>query len=108
VLEPVKIYIAGPMSGLPGYNLPAFAAAALELEALGYDATNPGRHGVIEGYTWQDYMRRALVEMLACDAVAVLDGWENSKGASLEVYVARQLAMPVRPIDEWLNARVSA
>lgn len=29
------IYVAGPMTGLPDYNLPAFAAATFELDARG-------------------------------------------------------------------------
>ena len=109
-MTPVKIYIAGPMTGLPEYNLPAFAAAAVELESLGYEVTNPGRHGVIEGFTWQDYVRRGLIELLACDAIALLDGWESSRGAKLEVQVAETLFgyEMVRPIEEWIAMRAVA
>lgn len=101
------LYIAGPMTGLPGYNLPAFAVAAVELEALGYRTVNPGRHGVNPLYTWRDYLRRGLVELLECDGVALLDGWEHSKGATLEVHVARALEMPVRPLTEWFALRAT-
>lgn len=97
----MKIYIAGPMTGLPGHNLPAFAEAAELLTARGYDAVNPGRRGVILGYTWRDYMRDALRELLDCDAVALLDGWEHSRGAQLEMHVAQALGMPVQPLTHW-------
>lgn len=98
----MKIYIAGPMTGLPGYNLLAFAEAAERLRQLRFDARNPGHRGVIDGYGWQDYMRDGVRMLLDCDAVALLDGWEGSRGASLEVHVARALSLPVRPLHEWL------
>lgn len=101
----MKLYIAGPMTGLPEYNLPAFATAAVELDALGYQAVNPGRRDVIDGYTWHDYLRDGLHMLLDCDGVALLDGWENSRGAQLEVHVARSLTMPIRPLHGWLNNR---
>ena len=99
----MRIYVAGPMSHLPRYNLPAFAAAAAELNALGYVAVNPGRHGVDPQYTWADYLRRGLTELLTCDAVALLPGWEDSRGATLEVHVATALDMPVEPLDHWIR-----
>lgn len=98
----MKIYIAGPMTGLPEYNLPTFAAAAGRLRQLGFDAHNPGHRGVIDGYAWTDYMRDGVRMLLDCEGVALLDGWENSRGASLEVHVARALCLPVRPLHEWL------
>lgn len=98
----MRIYVAGPMTGLPDYNLPAFAAATSELQSLGYDAVNPGRHGVIDGFGWQDYMRRGLGELLTCEAVALLPAWETSRGANLEVHVAKALNYPVRSIPDWV------
>lgn len=99
----MRIYVAGPMSNLPGHNLPAFAAATQQLHAAGHDPVNPGRHGVIDGWTWPDYMRRALGELLGCEGVALLPGWETSRGATLETHVADALGMPVRGLAEWLR-----
>jgi hypothetical protein len=99
----MRIYVAGPMSGIEDHNLPAFAAAARQLDEAGHIAVNPGRRGVIPSATWSDYLRMALVDMLGCDAVALLPGWEQSRGATLEVHVAEALDMPVNPLDEWLS-----
>lgn len=92
------------MSGLPEYNLPAFADAKRELDALGYDAVNPGARGVIAGYGWSDYMRDGIRLLVDCAAVALLPGWERSDGAQLEVTVANGIAIPVAPIQVWKDA----
>jgi hypothetical protein len=97
-----RIYIAGPMSNMPDHNLPAFAEAAERLAAAGYETVNPGAKGVIDGWSWADYLRDDLPRLLAGDGVAVLDGWHESRGARLEVYVATQLDMDVRAVDDWL------
>lgn len=98
-----RIYVAGPMTGLPDHNLPAFEAAAAALRAAGRRPVNPGRRGVVPGWTWRDYMRRALHDLVDCDAVALLPGWRNSRGAALERNVAEGLGMDVRPLAAWLE-----
>jgi hypothetical protein len=89
------------MTGLPEYNFPAFHAAEARLRARGYDVANPARHGVIEGAQWQDYMRLAITALMTCDGVAVLTGWQQSRGATIEVDIARRLSMPVEPATAW-------
>lgn len=97
----MKLYIAGPMTGYQDHNLPAFAAAAVELAEHNHEPINPGRHGADPTYTWADYLRRDLVDLVGADGVAVLPGWESSRGASLEVRTALALEMPVRTISGW-------
>src|SRR5579884_3312460 len=92
-----RVYIAGPMTGLPDYNFPAFHAAAKVLRDEGYDVVNPAEIAM-EGdcATWYDCMRRDIPELLKCDGVFVLPGWAESKGARLEVLIAVKLGMWVR------------
>ena len=52
-----RIYLAGPMTGLPEYNYPAFHAEAARLRGLGFHVENPAEHGHIEGAAWSDYLR---------------------------------------------------
>lgn len=110
-----RLFVSGPMTGLPDYNLPAFEEAADKLRAAGYGVCNPGRRGVIrttsggtseasDSYEWRDYMRAAIRDLLDCDAVAVLPGWEHSKGSRLEVTIASDLDMPVHTVGRWLAA----
>lgn len=42
-----RIYIAGPMTGLPDFNFPAFNDMAAILRGLGYHVENPAEHGVV-------------------------------------------------------------
>ena len=102
------LYVAGPMTGYPEFNYPAFDAAEKYLTDLGYGVLNPVR---AEDYNttgkpqeWHWYMRHALRMVVSADGLALLPGWEKSRGALLEVYVAHNLALPVRPLREWLTA----
>ncbi len=97
----MKLYIAGPMSGLPEFNYPAFHAAAEQLRGLGYEVESPAEPGQVDGWDWLDYMRRGLRQLLACDGVALLPGWHNSRGATTECNVAESLGLPTRRIDDW-------
>ena len=97
----MKVYISGPMTGYPSHNYFAFDAAACQLVAAGHEPLNPARHPVRDDWTWADYLRLDLADVLAADAVAVLPGWECSRGAALEVHIAHALGMTVLPIDRW-------
>lgn len=98
----MKLYVAGPMTGLPEFNRPAFFAAADVLTAFGFEVVNPARHEPDSALGWADYMRLGLADVLGVDGVAVLDGWLSSRGAWLEVTVARALEVPVKPVVDWL------
>jgi len=102
----LKIYIAGPMSGVENWNFPAFFEAERQLLELGHEVINPAHN---DGLTYEDalasanagkhswdwYMRRDLTNLITCDAICLLPEWKSSKGASLEVTVARSLDMPL-------------
>lgn len=95
-------YIAGPMSGLPDFNYPAFFAAERTLAASGFEPINPARAEGRSGCkTWMDYMRAALRDVADCDGVAALPGWQDSRGAAIEVHLARSLGLPVLSVQEW-------
>lgn len=77
-----RIYISGPMSGMPEHNFPAFNAEAARLRALGYDVVNPAELNPEPEKTWHDCLRTDLMELLTCDAIALLAGWQKSAGAT--------------------------
>jgi len=91
-----RIYIAGPMTGVPEHNFPAFRAAAEKLTEAGWDVVNPAEN--FDGRTdlpRPAYMRLDIALLLQCDAIALLAGWERSRGAALEFMIALQLELPV-------------
>lgn len=89
------IYIAGPMTGLPEYNFPAFHAAEARLLMLRWEVENPTVNGADKTLPWDWYMRRGIEQVVKCNSIALLPGWEKSRGAKLEVEVALALDMDV-------------
>lgn len=96
------LYVCGPMTGLPELNFPAFFEAAAQLEDAGYEVLNPAdRAGRTLGMPWGWYLRRCIKDVADADGLAILAGWEHSRGAKLEIHVATELEMPIRPVMEW-------
>ena len=89
------IYIAGPMTGLPGLNFEAFHAKALELRSAGHDVVNPAEINPDTTMTWHACMRRDIAELVTCDCIYLLNGWQGSKGAMLEHHIAERLGLIV-------------
>lgn len=101
------LYIAGPMSGLPEFNYPAFEDAERTLDPH-FDVLSPHRIDFDQGTTpgehpWVWYMRHALRLLLDADGVALLPGWQDSRGAKIEHDLAVELGMPVRYVDHWVD-----
>lgn len=91
----MNVYISGPMTGVPEHNFPAFRAAARQLQNEGFKVLDPSARGEIAGWTWEQYLKADIVMVVAAHAVVVLPGWEKSRGACLEVHIARELGLPV-------------
>ena len=90
-----RIYIAGPMSGLPDFNYPAFHAKAIELRAQGFEVENPAENPDPHCRSWLGYMRMAVAQLAKCDAVYLLPGWEESRGARIEHQLAVDLGLKI-------------
>src|SRR5574343_1401639 len=81
-LKGKKVYVAGPMTGLPDLNLKQFYAAEEYLTELGARVMNPAV--LPDGFEWEEFLSIAIPMMQACHVVAFLPGWENSRGAKQE------------------------
>jgi hypothetical protein len=90
-----RIYIAGPMTGKPDLNFPLFHREAARLRAEGWHVENPAELCKDIAGQWNACMRRDLAALLKCEAILMLPGWEWSRGASLEHYIAQRLEMRV-------------
>jgi hypothetical protein len=106
---PMKVYIAGPMTGLPQFNVPLFDHVARQLRSQGYEVVSPaeldspemraaalkskdGAPAPVEhatGETWGDVLARD-VKVLSdhgIEGIVLLPGWYKSRGATLETTV---------------------
>lgn len=108
----MKVYLAGPMSGIPYFNHPAFNAAAKELRDKGHEVFNPAELGnttygdkapasgnveeAVAGYGF-DYKECLKMDLAwifdNAEAIALLPGWEKSKGVTAELALARALGL---------------
>lgn len=99
----MRLYIAGKMTGEPMFGFPRFMAAEAALEAMGHTSFNPARKDLEDGFNpeldspkpLRDYMIDDVPALLKCDGLCVLEGWEQSRGAVFEVFVALYFGMPV-------------
>lgn len=96
----IKAYLAGPMSGLPQQNFPAFDIAAKTLRADGWEIVSPAElddsvdreiamTDAPARKSWGDFLARD-VKLLAdtgIEAIVFLQGWTDSRGARLEATV---------------------
>ena len=87
-MNQLTVYISGPMTGLPGLNFQAFNAEAARLRALGYRVVNPAELNPDPSKSWVECMRVDIAELIKCDAIVMLPGWCNSRGARLEHDIA--------------------
>lgn len=103
----MKTYLAGPMTGHPDLNFPLFHAEAQRLRAIGHDVVNPAEINVDPAKGWEDCMRADIAELVTCQAIAMLPGWQQSRGASLEHHIATQLGLQVIDLNGQYHAAIA-
>lgn len=108
IILPEVLYVAGPMTGLPELNYPAFFAAEARLIAAGFRVENPAINQLPPEAHYTDYLRLGLAQLLKTGGVAVLEDWWASTGARWEISTAGILHMPIRSVDEWIRLKEAA
>ena len=69
-----------------------FLKAELKLKAEGHAVLNPCKN---EGFSYKEYIDMGLNELMRCDAIYLLKGWEESDGANLEYQYAVTTGMMI-------------
>lgn len=99
-----RIYISGPMSGLPREEyLLNFAAIQVMLEACGYEVVSPTQLAPCRWpwlYRLLGYrltLAYDLYHLRRCTHIYMMPGSEHSKGARLERLTARRLNIQLLP-----------
>lgn len=99
----MKLYVCGPITGIENYK-ESFKKAQCTLMRAGYDIVNPCElNSALD--PWQACMKKDIPAMLSCDGIALLPGWENSKGAKLELHIAQRVCLPVKAVSEWCDKK---
>jgi len=101
------IYLSGPISlgGKAGERTRKvftnrFKKATKRLRESGFTVIDPTECPPEK--TWENYMRHGMRAVADADIVLVLPQWEQSRGSRLEVFVARELGIPVEPVEGWI------
>lgn len=125
-LKGMKAFLSGPMTGHECYNLLEFVKAHKRLQSLGaahiYDPALVWLNRMMRDEKEEShefYMRETITELARdmssqglsvkkpfYDIMVLLDGWENSDGATTETYVANACGVEVVQLgrlDEWIE-----
>lgn len=79
-----SVYISGPMTGRPAFNIPLFLRVENRLRwRYGCRVLNPARQPA--GLTWQEYMQRDIDLLRGASVILQLPGWQQSRGAKIEL-----------------------
>ena len=93
-MEKDKVYISGAIAH---YNIDerkgAFLDAENRLRAMGFVPVNPFKNGLPDEAHWREHMRADIRLLLDCNFIYMLQGWELSKGAKLELDVPVRVAL---------------
>jgi len=106
----MRVYVSGPMSGVPDNNFPLFREAAAALRVRGFEVVSPAEldeKNPQPNQTWGDYLARD-VKLIADEGIrgiVLLGDWYLSRGAKLEVVVGL-LTDPQMRFFRYLNQRV--
>jgi hypothetical protein len=91
-----RVYLSGPMTGKEDLNFPAFDKARDKLIALGYWVVSPAdleRNRPV--MTYEKALQDDILHLMNCNTIYLLRGWNDSRGARLEWFVAVSLGFEV-------------
>ena len=95
-MEKEKVYISGAIAH---YNIDerkeAFANAEMNLRNMGFEPVNPFKNELPDEAHWREHMRADIRLLVDCKYIYMLQGWELSKGAKLELDVASSCGIKV-------------
>ena len=81
----MKVYISGPITGTTDY-MERFAQIERRLMRSGYTVVNPAKvnANLPVDTTHAEYMEMSFTMLDMCDAILMMNGWQQSRGAGME------------------------
>lgn len=87
----MKVYISGAITNNPNFK-EQFEVAEELLKNAGHEVINPAKN---QGYTYREYINIGLFELMHCEAIYMLKGYEESVGAKLELEYAKAVGLAI-------------
>jgi len=82
VLAKARVYISGPISGIPFNNVPAFVDAERHIRAAGCEPVNPLELAENKGEVeYAQLIENDLLALKTCSFILLLRNWQKSPGA---------------------------
>lgn len=107
------LYLSGPMTGHPNFNVASFYSAEETLTEHGFAVVNPVKlplptfpNPLTDKMEWAAYLVRDLTFLVRNrpDFVILLPGWDTSYGSCLEAeYAHTALGIPVETLGAFLS-----
>lgn len=91
----MKIYISGKITGIENVVYKIFEIAENKLKLHGYDVVNPIKLPHNHDKSWESYMKECIVALMSCDTIYMLANYYRSKGAFLEIALAKEFGIKV-------------
>lgn len=89
-----KVYISGRITGIDNFEQ-LFAKAEAQLKQQGFETVNPVTLPHNHDKTWHQYMREDIKALCDCDIIFMLNNFNDSRGAKIELELAVNLGMDV-------------
>jgi hypothetical protein len=110
-----KLYLAGPMRGYRDQNYPAFEVAAKRLREAGHNVYSPVEDNLRQGITPEvakdeTFLKVRFLQDLKficeeAEGIAVMEGWQQSKGAKAEAAVGVAIGVPWLEVETWVRRK---
>ncbi|MDR0675737.1 MAG: DUF4406 domain-containing protein [Elusimicrobiota bacterium] len=99
-----RLFLSGPITNIDDYRK-RFDQDDNLLTSKGWAVANPTRMG-LEIFPdtedgWKDCMKETISIMIKCNGVALMDGWEKSRGSKIEKEIADILGIPTKTVIDW-------
>lgn len=90
-----RIYISGKITGIEDMAMELFEMAENQIRQYGHIPVNPMKLNHNHDQTWKSYMKEDLKALHSCDAIFALPNHTDSRGAKIEIAVAKSKGLPV-------------
>jgi hypothetical protein len=91
----MKIYLSGKVTGEDYAQVCLkFKKYENKLSEMGHEVVNPVSH-IESTDTWESAMKKAIILMMPCDTIFMIEDWLHSRGAKIEFELAYKLKFQI-------------